>query len=161
MTHPSIQRRLTAHLITAIYAIANALLPIVDAIANQPTRPRQQRARFADRFSTIIRNLLALTARIRPTTLSPNPNFRAAPPRPAPRPRSRPAQRRPANSPATRLSARQLAQRLATLLRQLERLLAEAGTTLLAAIHNHIASARTLAGCAALPSPNPSWERAG
>ena len=167
MSLPALQRRLMDHLIAAIHGIAGALIPVIDTIAKQPTRPWQQRARLADRFNAIIRELLALTARIRPATLSPTPSFPIAPPRPAPQTQAdEPAQPRPTKRPPTSrtgparlLSARQLAQRLAKLLRQLESLAAEAGAALSAQLHHHIASARTIAGCNALPQT--SWERAG
>ena len=163
MTNPTTQRRLTALLIGAIYGIANGLLPIIDAIAAQPTRPWHQRASLAARFSAILQQLLALTARIRPATLSRNPSF---PTPPTLRPAARPATANPIiprpPAPARLLSARQLAKRLASLLHQLQQLAAEIGETLPTAIHRHIARARIVAGCNALPTrAHPSWETAG
>ena len=170
MTNPTTQRRLVALLVGTIYRIANGLFPVIDTIARQPGRPWQQRARLADRFSRILQQLLALTARIRPASLSRNPSFPILPKRPTlsaaaqPSPASTHSKPAPLRlpAPARLLSARQLAQRLATLLHQLEQLAAEIGAALPATIRRMIARARTLAGCNALPAMHsPSWERAG
>ena len=171
MTISSTQRRLMALLTGTIYRIANALFPVIDTIARQPDRPWQQRARFADRFSRILQQLLALTARIRPSSLSRYPSF---PPRPAaaPKPPGPPLPPKPRPQappgPARPLSARQFAQRLETLLQQLEQLAAEVGAALPPTIRRNVARARAIAGCNALPSPaarpampHLTWERAG
>ena len=168
MTNPTTQRRLAALLTGAIYRIADALFPIIDTIVRKPTRPFMQRVGFANRFSRIIQQLLALTARIRPETLSRNPIFPKPParptqPAPAAHPRQ-PGQIRPLTPlrPARMLTARQVAQRLAILLRQLEQLAAEIGATLPPIILRNVVRARATAGCDALsPQTLPSWERAG
>lgn len=163
MTSPTTQHRLAAVLIGAIYRIVDGLFPVIQAIGRQPDRPWQQRTRIADRFSHILQQLLALTARIRPATLSRNPIFITISKHTTPR--TPPLQVKPARAtpaPARQLSARQLALRLANLLRQLEHLAAEVQAALPATIHRQIARARTIAGCNALPPPaTPSWERAG
>ena len=166
MTSPTTQHRLAAVLIGAIYRIVDGLFPVIQAIGRQPDRPWQQRSSIADRFSHILQQLLALTARIRPATLSRNPIFVTIPKQTAPRtptPQIHPIHAAPAQpAPARQLSARQLALRLANLLRQLEHLAAEVQAALPATIHRQIARARTIAGCNALPPPpTPSWERAG
>ena len=178
MTNPITQRRLMALLTGAIYAIANGLFPMIDTIMQQPSRPWLQRANYANRFSRIIQQLLALTARIRPETLSRNPTFatlpgRTAQPSPAaPQAQQQPAPIRPLGplrplrplGPARLLSALQVARRIAILLRQLEQLVAEIGAALPGTIRRNVARARTLAGCNVLPSqlmPHKSWERAG
>ena len=169
--NPTTQNRLMALLVGAIYRIANGLFPVIETIVRKPNRPWQQRARLADRFSRILQQLLALTARIRPASLSRTPNFPTTPNRPVqPPPATQPTQPSPprpltAPRPARLLSARQLAQRLQTLLRQLEQLAAEIGAALPATILRNVDRARTLAGCNALPpapaTPRPTWERAG
>ena len=171
MTSATTQRRLATLLIGAIYAIANSLFPVIDTIVRQPTRPWPQRASYAARFSRILQQLLGLTARIRPSTLSINPAFPTRPPPATPRPSTAhattpPNLPRPPNPrrPALLFSARQVAQRLATLLRQLEQLAAEVGATLPTITHRNVARARAIAGCDALPNPTirqASWERAG
>ena len=168
MTNPTTQRRLMALLTGAIYAIANGLFPIIDTVMQQPTRPWLQRANYANRFSRIMQQLLALTARIRPETLSRNPTF-APPPEPPAKPPAaaqpkQPAPIRPLGPlrPARLFSALQVARRLALLLRQLEKLAAEIGAALPPTIRRNITRARTLAGCHALPRlAHPTWERAG
>ena len=169
MNNPTTQRRLMALLTGAIYAIANGLFPMIDTIMQQPTRPWLQRANYANRFSRIMQQLLALTARIRPETLSRNPTFPTPPGRPAqpapaaPQPKQ-PAPIRPLGPlrPARLFSALQVARRLALLLRQLEKLAAEIGAALPPTIRRNITRARTLAGCHALPRlAHPTWERAG
>ena len=154
--------RLIARLIAAIYSIAATLRPVIDAIAQHsgphPAASWHQRAHLATRFSTILQNLLALTAQIGPATLTPRPE-RTPPPR-APQtdrttPRQTPIRTPPRRAPP--LSPRQLARRLAALLAQLLALAAEAGAILPAALHHHIATARRLARC----NPHPTWERAG
>ena len=174
MTNPTTQRRLMALLTGALYAIANALFPVVNTVMQQPTRPWLQRANYADRFSRIIQKLIALAARIRPETLSRNPTFQTNPQQPArPTPAALPKQPGPLRPlaplrPARPLSPLQFAQRLAKLLRQLEQLAAELRTALPATILRNAARARAIAGCHALPSPadptatpNRTWERAG
>ena len=168
MTNPTTQRRLMALIVGTIYRIANGLLPVIDTIIRQPTRPWQQRARLADRFSRILQQLLALTARIRPDSLNRHPSFATTPKNPKPQTapdQTRPSPRQPPapSRPAPLLPARQLAQRLQNLLTQLEALAAEIGATLPATIRRHIARARAIAGCHTLPTlaPPASWERAG
>ena len=153
--------RLIARLIAAIYAIAATLRPVIDAIAQHsgphPAASWHHRARLATRFSTILQNLLALTAQIGPATLTPRPE-RTPSPRTPQTDRTTPRQtliRTPRRAPP--LSPRQLARRLAALLAQLLALAAEAGAILPAALHHHIATARRLARC----NPHPTWERAG
>lgn len=172
MTSSTTQHRLAALLIGAIYRIVDGLFPVIQAIGRQPDRPWQQRARIADRFSRILQQLLALTARLRPATLSRNPIFPTTSPLPSPTTpilkiqHATAVQPRPA-APIRLLSARQFALRLASLLRQLDQLVAEVQAALPASIHRHLARARAIAGCNALhnpiaaTTPHPSWESAG
>ena len=159
MTNPTTQRRLMALLVGAIYRIVNGLFPVIDTIVKQSARPYPERVGLAARFSRIIQQLLALTARIRPETLARNPVF-PKPRQPTTRSATDALPRQPGPARPTRmLSALQLALRLATLLRQLEILAAEIRATLPPGILHAVARARTLAGCDALPTK--SWERAG
>lgn len=161
----SLQARLLARLIAAIYGITETLIPIVQAIATKPGRPWQQRTRLQARFWVIIRALLALPLRIEPGILSNNPTF--APPRPKTllTPAQSPPTPKPTAHPRTTppgMTPRQLAQRLLILLVQLERLAIEAGIALTAPLHRHAAQARAIAGCNALPpQPQSSWESTG
>jgi len=154
-TPPAMQDRLLASLMAAIYGIMDALLPIIETIENTQTRPWAERTRFGDRFWAIIRELLALTIRIKPEILSTNPIFPQNRPC-APRP-GRPARIR--NTRPLDLTPRQLAKRLAALLHQLACLAAEAGAALTANFHHHANFAQAIAGCHALPPQ--TWERAG
>ena len=162
------QPRLIARLVAAIYGIAATLRPVIDAIARHPGGNHgpswDHRARLAARFSTVLQNLLALTAQIGPATLAPRPapKPRLTPGKPTtPRqPSIRPAPPRAPHLSASHLSARQLARRLAALLAQLVALAAEAGAILPAALRRHAARARRLAGCPTLP-PHLTWKRAG
>jgi len=156
------QENLLARLIAAIYAIVDALVPVIETIENTPNRPWVERMRFGDRFWAIFRELFALTNRIEPEILSTNPTFPPLRPR-APgsctKGRARPARApRPLYS-TTPISSRNLAKRLAALLHQLLCLAAEAGATLTTEFHHHAAQARAIAGCHALPPQ--TWERAG
>lgn len=173
-TSPTTQNRLMTLIVGAIYTIANSLFPVIETIMQQHTRPWVQRERFAHRLSRILQQLLGLTARIRPTTLTRNPTFPTRPhpvatPPASTTPTTTPGPirpRRPARLVSARLfSARQLALRLLVLLHQLEQLAAEAGAALPPIIHRNIARARAVAGCHALPPPatttQTTWERAG
>jgi hypothetical protein len=179
-TRPHLQARLLARLIGAIYGITEALVPIVQAVTSKPVHPWQERMRYSNRFWAIIRELLALTIRIQPGTLSDNPVFPPIRPRkprpaaPAPTREVPPLPQSPFTPPAYHsapITPRKLAQRLALLLHQLECLAAEAGAALTAPFHRHAALARTIAGCTVCPPAPPrtprnardrwSWERAG
>lgn len=165
-TNPTTQRRLTALVVGAIYAIVDALFPIIKTIAHDTGRSWNQRASYTARLTRILQELLALTARIRPTSLSRNPTFNSVPnqtaqPAAATTPKQpAPIRPLPPIGPARPLSARQFAKRLQHLLRQLEKLAAEIGTALPAIIHRNIERARAMTGCDTLP-PTKTWERAG
>ena len=170
-TNPATQRRLTALLVGAIYAIVDALFPIIDTIAHDTARPWNQRASLADRLTRILQELLALTARIPPNTLahtlSHNPTN---PPTPAtttpaattPATPTQPGPLRPLRplAPARLLSPRQFAKRLEALLRQLENLAAEIGAALPDIILRCIERARAITACDT-PPPQTTWERTG
>ena len=154
-TPPATQDRFLDLLLAAIYAIVGALEPVILTIAHTPDRPWVERIRIGNRFWAIIRELLALTLRIKPEILSTNPVF--PPTRPCtPRP-GRPARIR--NTRPLDLTPRQLAKRLAFLLHQLECLAAEANAALTTAFHHHANIIRAIAGCDCLPPQ--TWERAG
>ena len=138
-TPPATQDRFLDLLLAAIYAIVGALEPVIMTIAHTPDRPWVERIRIGNRFWAIIRELLALTLRIKPEILSTNPVF----------PPTRPLD----------LTPRQLAKRLAFLLHQLECLAAEANAALTTAFHHHANIIRAIAGCDCLPPQ--TWERAG
>ena len=161
-TNPATQSRLKALLVGAIYAIVDALFPLINTIAQKPDRPWHQRASFATRFSRILQDLLALTARIRPDALTRNPTFPPLPDRSAQPPKTatpkQPGPLRPIR-PAPLLSARQFAQRLEALLQKLIELAAEIGAALPQTILRNIERARAITGCDTLPPT--TWERAG
>ena len=164
MHHPPTptQHRLLAQLVAAIYAMVDAIRPVIQTLERQPTRPWQQRASLSARFYAILRDLLALTTRIDPASLSPNPVFPAAHPRTTPPSRTgTPARKRPHPASVPPLSARRLAQRLANLVRQLMALAAEAGIALPDRLRRHAARAGAIAGCHALPASRITWESTG
>ncbi len=157
-TPSALQHGLLASLLAAIYAMADALAPVMHTIARTPNRPWVERTRYTARFWAIIREFLALTARIQPESISENPSFpplRPSAPRPAPattRPRAR--------FPKSTLSSRQLAKRLAALLHKLICLAAEANTALTPEFHHLATELRLISGCDRLPNLQP-WETTG
>ena len=155
-TPPELRNRLLDLLLAAIYGMADTLFPTLQTIAHTPNRPWVERTRFTNRFWAIIRELIALTTRIKPEILTTTPAFPIL--RPPPRPaRTTPQLRAPiAKAP---LSTRQLAKRLAALLHQLECLAAEVGLALTATFHQQANLIRAIAGCDLLPPQ--TWERAG
>jgi len=151
-----LQDNLLDLLLAAIYCIVGSLEPVIHTIATTPGRPWVERIRIGHRFWAIIRDLLALTTRIKPESLSENPIFPELRPR-APRP-DRARAPRPRYPTAT-LSPRQLALRLAALLHQLLCLAAEAGAALTATFQHNANIIRAIAGCDRLPPQ--TWERTG
>ena len=152
-----LQNRLLNLLLAAIYGMDDTLFPTLQTIAHTPNRPWVERTRFTNRFWAIIRELIALTTRIKPENLTTNPIFPTPRPR-APRPTD-PAPRIRAPFATAPLSPLQLAKRLAALLHQLECLAAEVGLALTATFHQQANLIRAIAGCDLLPPQ--TWERTG